>query len=96
MICLLKEETTSLAIIILDEAEAQEQLHGVGGGKGESLYRCTRKSLSLGVNFNGVRHTEAGGHQFNVCMALHLAWMPRVDTGPCETFFSGPQQGWTS
>jgi hypothetical protein len=28
----LKEETTSLAMIILDEAEAQEQLHGVGGG----------------------------------------------------------------
>jgi len=27
----LKEETTSLDIIILDESEAQEQLHGVGG-----------------------------------------------------------------
>jgi hypothetical protein len=30
----LKEGTTSLATIILDEAEAQEQLHGVGRKEG--------------------------------------------------------------
>jgi len=88
----LNEETTSLAIIILDEAEAQEQLHGVGG-KGGSLYRCTGKSLSLAVNLNCVRYTEGGEHQFDVCMALHLAWMPQVGTGPSETFFWASSNG---
>jgi hypothetical protein len=34
----LKEETTSLAIVILDEAEAQEQLRGMGkGGEGIAI-----------------------------------------------------------
>jgi hypothetical protein len=57
------------------------------GGKGGSLYRCTGKSLSLAVNLYCVRHTEAGEHQFDVCMALHLAWMPQVGTGLSEKFF---------
>jgi hypothetical protein len=48
------------------------------------------------MNLNGVRHTEAGEHQFDVWMALHLAWTPQVGTGLGETFFSGLQQGWTS
>jgi hypothetical protein len=45
------------------------------------------------VNLNGVRHTEAGDHQFDVCMALHLAWTPQVGTGPSKIFFLAPSNG---
>jgi hypothetical protein len=45
------------------------------------------------MNLIGVRHTEAGEHQFDVCVALHLAWMPQVGTGPGETFFLAPSKG---
>ena len=49
----LKEETTSLAIIILDNAEAQKQLHGwgAGGAKGGITVQMRRKELVISNEF---------------------------------------------